>query len=191
MRVEVLGGFERRRRWSSDEKMRLVEETLVPGAKVSAVARRNGVSASLLFTWRRQARGIGVPAAVVPRFVAVRIAGPDPAAELAKPRSDEPPRSHPATSGRSALRIGLGLPLQPSDTQCRRATSYPAGRTASSRSPNRPKKCATSCMIAASALAQSISSTQGTTRTESKLPRTLFAFDVVRHRATVPTTCDS
>jgi transposase len=52
MRVEVLDGVERRRRWSSDEKTRLVEETLVRGAKVSEVARRNGISASLLFTWR-------------------------------------------------------------------------------------------------------------------------------------------
>jgi transposase len=56
MRVEVLGGVERRRRWSSDEKTRIVEETLVPGAKISEIARRNGVSASLVFTWRRQAR---------------------------------------------------------------------------------------------------------------------------------------
>ena len=90
MRVEVLGDVERRRRWSSDEKIRLVEETLVPGAKVSEVARRNGVSASLLFTWRRQARAIEAPAAVVPRFAAVQIAGPDPVAVIAKPPSDEP-----------------------------------------------------------------------------------------------------
>jgi transposase-like protein len=45
MRVEVLGGVERRGRWSSDERTRIVEETLVP--KVSEVARRNGISASL------------------------------------------------------------------------------------------------------------------------------------------------
>lgn len=51
MRVEVLGGFERRRRWSQDDKARIVEETLVPGAKVTEVARRNGVAASLVFTW--------------------------------------------------------------------------------------------------------------------------------------------
>jgi transposase len=103
MRVEVLGDVERRRGWSSDEKMRLVEETLVPGAKVSEVARRNGVSASLLFTWRRQARAIEAPAAVVPRFAAMRIAGLDPVAVIAKPPSDEPPRSRAATAGRSGL----------------------------------------------------------------------------------------
>jgi hypothetical protein len=56
MRVEVLGGLERRRRWSQDDKARIVEETLAPGAKVTKVARRNGVAASLVFTWRRQAR---------------------------------------------------------------------------------------------------------------------------------------
>jgi transposase-like protein len=31
MRVEVLEGAERRRRWSNDEKMRIVAETLQPG----------------------------------------------------------------------------------------------------------------------------------------------------------------
>jgi transposase len=109
MRVEVLGGVERRRRWSSDEKTRLIEETLVSGAKVSEVARRNGISASLLFTWRRQARAIEAPAAVVPRFAAVQIARPGPVAEPAKPPSDEPPQSRSAASSRSGLiEISLG-----------------------------------------------------------------------------------
>jgi transposase len=49
-------GVERRRRWSKDEKSRIVEETLMPGAVVSEVARRHGVAQSLLFTWRRLAR---------------------------------------------------------------------------------------------------------------------------------------
>ncbi len=44
MRVEVLGRVERRRRWSDNEKMRIVAETLAPGAKVAAVARRHGAS---------------------------------------------------------------------------------------------------------------------------------------------------
>ena len=92
MRVEVLGGVERRRRWSSDEKTRIVEETLVPGTKISEVARRNGVSASLVFTWRRQARS-SWPSTIAPRFAAVRIGGPEPVAELSKPSSDEPLQS--------------------------------------------------------------------------------------------------
>src|SRR5271165_5869389 len=49
-------GIERRRRWSRDEKARIVEETLMPGAVVSEIARRHGVAQSLLFTWRRLAR---------------------------------------------------------------------------------------------------------------------------------------
>ena len=43
-------GVERRRRWSRDEKARIVEETLAPGAVVSEVARRHGVAQRLLFT---------------------------------------------------------------------------------------------------------------------------------------------
>jgi transposase len=71
MRVEVLGGLERRRRWSQDDKMPIVEETLAPGAKVTEVARRNGVAASVVFTWRRQAR---TAERVVPCFAPVQIA---------------------------------------------------------------------------------------------------------------------
>ncbi|WP_035971824.1 transposase, partial [Bradyrhizobium sp. WSM3983] len=43
-------GTERRRRWSYDEKVRLVEETLQPDETVCGVARRHGVAHSLLFT---------------------------------------------------------------------------------------------------------------------------------------------
>jgi transposase len=55
MQGNVLG-VERRRRWSKDEKARIIEETLLPGAVVCEVARRHGVAQGLLFTWRRQAR---------------------------------------------------------------------------------------------------------------------------------------
>ena len=40
-------GVERRRRWSKDEKARIVEETLMPGAVVSEIARRHGMAQSL------------------------------------------------------------------------------------------------------------------------------------------------
>ena len=48
------GGPRRRRFWSSDEKRRMIAETLEPGASVSKVAQRHSVNANLLFTWRRQ-----------------------------------------------------------------------------------------------------------------------------------------
>ena len=53
-RVEIITGRERRRRYSAEEKVRLVEETTRPGMTVSAVARIHGVSPSLLFGWRRR-----------------------------------------------------------------------------------------------------------------------------------------
>lgn len=56
MKVEVVSGVERRRRWSWEEKIRLVEETLAPGVRVADVSRRHGVAQSLLFYWRRLAR---------------------------------------------------------------------------------------------------------------------------------------
>jgi transposase len=45
-----------RRSWSDDEKQRIVAEALLPGASVAEIARRHGMNANLLFTWRRIAR---------------------------------------------------------------------------------------------------------------------------------------
>ena len=54
-RVDVLVGVERRRRWGREEKLRIVRESLAAGAVISEVARRNEVSPSLIYVWRRQA----------------------------------------------------------------------------------------------------------------------------------------
>src|ERR1700722_9639557 len=48
------GGGRRRQLWSIDRKRQIVSESLEPGASVADVARRHGVNANLLFTWRRQ-----------------------------------------------------------------------------------------------------------------------------------------
>ena len=55
-RLEVITGTGRRRQFSEDFKAGIVEETLVPGAVVSEVARRHGLTPQQVFTWRRQAR---------------------------------------------------------------------------------------------------------------------------------------
>jgi transposase len=52
-RVEIITGHERRRRYSANEKLALVDATMQPGMTVSAVARQHGVSPSLLFKWRQ------------------------------------------------------------------------------------------------------------------------------------------
>jgi transposase len=55
-RLEVITGTGRRRRFSDDEKARIIEETLAPDAVVSDIARRHGLTPQQLFTWRREAR---------------------------------------------------------------------------------------------------------------------------------------
>jgi len=73
MQVKVLDA-ERRRRWSDEEKLRLVEESLQAGQTVSGVARRHRVAPSLLFTWRRQARQGHSNIETAPALVPVEIA---------------------------------------------------------------------------------------------------------------------
>ena len=55
-RVELLTGPGRRRRWSAEAKAQIVEESLVPGARVSEVARRWQVCSQQVFGWRRAMR---------------------------------------------------------------------------------------------------------------------------------------
>ena len=50
---EVLSGVQRRRRWTPEEKVQIVEETYLPGMSGSLVARRHGIAGSQLFNWRR------------------------------------------------------------------------------------------------------------------------------------------
>jgi transposase len=56
-RIEVITGPVRRRRWTADEKARILIESLAPGARISDVARRHNLNRGLLQAWRRQAMG--------------------------------------------------------------------------------------------------------------------------------------
>ena len=66
-RIEVITGGVGRRRWTIDDKARIVSETLEVGAVVSVVARRHGVTPQQLFGWRREARQRSEEA--LPQFV--------------------------------------------------------------------------------------------------------------------------
>jgi transposase len=53
-RVEVFSGVQRRRRYSVEQKLAAVAEAAQPGMSISFVARKHGISPSLLFGWRRR-----------------------------------------------------------------------------------------------------------------------------------------
>jgi transposase len=55
-RVEIRSGVGRRRRWSEEEKGRIVAESYARDAVVSEVARRHEISPQHLFAWRKAAR---------------------------------------------------------------------------------------------------------------------------------------
>src|ERR687897_1472903 len=75
-RVEVITGVGRRRRWSDEDKARIVAESLDPATTASAVARRHGLHASQLFVWRQQLQRSASSAVAVsgPGFVPVVLA---------------------------------------------------------------------------------------------------------------------
>src|SRR5215467_476275 len=80
--VEVITSVERRRRWSSAEKERLVAASLEPGAVVSALAREAGLHPSQLYKWRRQ---LCARLGAASGFMPVRVIGEPAARGLPSP----------------------------------------------------------------------------------------------------------
>jgi len=80
--IEVITGRERRRRWSIEEKLRIVGETFEPGASIGQIAARHEVYPGLLFTWRRQFRSGKLSPAHEPLFLPVET----PVHDLAVPQ---------------------------------------------------------------------------------------------------------
>ena len=56
VRVEVITGAERRRRWSAEQKRAIVAESLGPGAVVTEIARRADICPGQIYRWRREVR---------------------------------------------------------------------------------------------------------------------------------------
>jgi transposase len=102
--TEAITGGGRRRHWSSDDKARIVLESQKPGAVVSEVAQRHGLTRWQLYDWRRKARAaagqtrqarperngsMSKAVAVLPAFAPVVMATPamplQPAASEASP----------------------------------------------------------------------------------------------------------
>ena len=62
--VTVFSGPERRRRWSEEERLRILSEAFAPSACVAEVCRRHDISSALIYTWRRKLREAGAAEAL-------------------------------------------------------------------------------------------------------------------------------
>ena len=81
--VELLAAPAAKRRWSDEAKGRIVAETLVPGVTVNEVARRHGVKANHLSSWRTLARK--------GKLVLPEVAGAEFTPPVAATQTSEPP----------------------------------------------------------------------------------------------------
>ncbi len=54
--VEIISTVARRRRWTAEEKVEILDEAFRGGSSVAATSDRRGVSRALIYLWRRQAR---------------------------------------------------------------------------------------------------------------------------------------
>jgi transposase len=105
-RIEVFTGTGRRRAWTAEQKAQVVAESYAEGEKVSAVARRYGLTPQQLFGWRRQARRHAVREAEKsgPAFAPVIV-------EECRPAKDAPiapARTSGSTNGSPMIEIVIG-----------------------------------------------------------------------------------
>ncbi|RVG55120.1 IS66-like element accessory protein TnpA [Sinorhizobium meliloti] len=100
--IEVITSVERRRRWSREEKERLVAATLEPGASVSEIAHSAGIHVSQLFRWRKELCQISTPS--VPQLIPVEVVETLPGPSIPP---EPPPVSRPRKKA-SLVMIELG-----------------------------------------------------------------------------------
>jgi transposase len=96
-RIEVLTGPGRRRKWSDDDKARIVAETLASGAVVTEVARRWQICPQQVFGWRRERRlGTGAASATTPLDFVPIVPEAPPAAPEPSPSTSPTPSPAPS-----------------------------------------------------------------------------------------------
>jgi transposase len=106
--VDLVSGA-RRRRWSPEEKAKIVAETFAPGATVAEVAGKHAIAPNLLFAWRREASSQERDAAAVGGLVAVRVAAPCLTPGRENVVAAEPPlRARPTAKKAGMIEIDLG-----------------------------------------------------------------------------------
>jgi len=110
--AEVLPGPERRRRWSTEEKLRILAQSLAPGSSVSLVCRLHGISSGQLYTWRRLFRSGELtgfaPVAVIADSPVPQLPPPEPVADPVPP----PETTAPPSAATIEVELPTGVKLR-------------------------------------------------------------------------------
>jgi len=101
---QVFEGPERRRRWTTEDKLRILAQASAPGSSPTLTCRLNGISTGQLSTWRRQFRQ-----GELTGFVPVAIT-PEPATLPAPAAVGQEPR--PGSGGVIEVELPTGVKLR-------------------------------------------------------------------------------
>ena len=104
-RLEMKVRRERHRRWSEEDKLRIVRESLQPGIAVQTVADRYGIGNGLLYTWRKQ-----MLATAMAGFAPVQVGAPALPGPLPAESGQASPRPLDGEAATRAGRLEIELP---------------------------------------------------------------------------------
>ena len=90
--MAIMTGEDRRRKWSHEERARILAAAFAPGAVVAKVARQFDVASSLIYTWRREAAGVaaGKPVGFSPAILIEQAQVPTPDSGVLLPSTSPP-----------------------------------------------------------------------------------------------------
>lgn len=114
-KVEILTGAERQRRWSTEQKLSILQEAFSAGCRVSDVARRHDVLPQQIYAWRKKFSLPGLKPPQTVSFVPVSLVGGSESMSDGSKRSGARPRCKDVEivlrNGRS-LRIAADMDLE-------------------------------------------------------------------------------
>jgi transposase len=107
---EVMPGVERRRRWGTEEKLRVLAQSVAPGSSPSLTCKMHGISSGQLYTWRKQFRRGELTGFVPVSITEEPIALPSPDLPLEPVTVELAP--DPAASGLIEVELPSGVKLR-------------------------------------------------------------------------------
>jgi transposase len=109
--MTIMTGEDRRRKWSHEERARILAAAFAPGAVVAKVARQFDVASSLIYTWRREAAGVaaGKPVGFSPAILIEQAPVPTPDSGVFLPPPSPSPPSPPVAPMAITVEFSAGV----------------------------------------------------------------------------------